>query len=95
MQSTVEGVSFQPRDVPVGPGSYRWGDGTLIPGLEEVLLGMAPGARVRALVPPELGYTSPSLAPPMPTFATRRQLENHRTEPLLFELALLRVNNQK
>jgi len=28
----------------------------------------------------------------MPTFATQRQLENHKSEPLLFEVQLLRVN---
>lgn len=91
----MEGVSFQPRDVPVGPVSYKLGGGALVPGLEEVLLGMAPGAKVRCLVPPELGYTAPGLQPAMPTFATRRQLENHRGEPLLFEVALLRVNSLK
>jgi FKBP-type peptidyl-prolyl cis-trans isomerase len=85
-------VSFQPRDVPVGPVSFRIGDGELIPGLEEVLVGMAPGGRRRALVPPELGYTSSALQPQPPTFATRRQLANHSRESLLFEVQLLRVN---
>ena len=92
---TVEGVSFQPKDVPVGPVAFRLGDGALIPGLEEVLVGMAPGARVRALVPPEAGYTSSALQPAPPTFATKRQLANHSREPLLFEVQLLRVNAQK
>lgn len=31
------------------------------------------------------------LQPQMPTFATKRQLANHSTEPLLFEIELLRV----
>lgn len=39
--STVEGVSFQPRDVPTTPLSVELGD--LIPGLQEVLTGMRPG----------------------------------------------------
>lgn len=47
---------------------------------------MAPGGRVRALVPPELGYTSSALQPQPPTFATKRQLANHAREPLLFEV---------
>lgn len=34
--STVEGVSFQPRDVPVGPVAFELGSGQLVPGLEEV-----------------------------------------------------------
>ncbi|KAI8469354.1 MAG: hypothetical protein J3K34DRAFT_385891 [Monoraphidium minutum] len=93
--ATLEGVSFQPRDVPVGPVAFRLGGGDLIPGLEEVLAGMAPGGRRRALVPPELGYTSSALQPQPPTFATKRQLANHSREPLLFEVQLLRVNSQK
>lgn len=88
-------MSFQPRDVPIGPVAFRLGDGTLIPGLEEVLVGMATGGRRRALVPPEQGYTSSALGPQPPTFATRRQLANHSREPLLFEVELLRVNAQK
>lgn len=50
------------------------------------------GSKFRALVPPELGYAAfPEALPQMPTYATQRQLENHRREPLLFEVALLRV----
>lgn len=33
---TIEGVSFQPKDTPVGPVAFKLGNGTLIPGLEEV-----------------------------------------------------------
>lgn len=61
----------------------------------QVLIGMSPGSRVRALIPPELGYTSSVLQPQPPTFATKRQLANHSREPLLFEVELLRVNAQK
>jgi FKBP-type peptidyl-prolyl cis-trans isomerase len=102
--ATVEGASFQPKDVPVGPVSFRLGaEGGLIPGLSEVLAGMSPGGRVRALVPPELGYVAAAvgagagqpLGPQPPTFATKRQLANHQTEPLLFEVELLRVNEAR
>lgn len=92
---TVEGVSFQPKDVPVGPVSEKIGDGNLIAGLEEVLVGMRPGAKRRALIPPEVGYVNQNLGPQPPTFATKRQLDVHRTEPLLFEIQLLRVNQSK
>ncbi len=47
-------------------------------GLEEVLNGMAPGSKRRALIPPELGYVSGAEQPQPPTFATKRQLDNHR-----------------
>ena len=48
-------MSFQPRDVPTGPVTVRLGAGQLIPGLEEVLAGMRPGSKRRALVPPSAG----------------------------------------
>jgi FKBP-type peptidyl-prolyl cis-trans isomerase len=67
----VEGVSFQPRDVPTGVveiamggacGGVGGADGAggapaVIRGLEEALVGLREGARFRVLVPPELGYT--------------------------------------
>jgi FKBP-type peptidyl-prolyl cis-trans isomerase len=89
----VEGVSFQPRDVPVGPVSFKLGAGELIPGLEEVLTGMQQGGKRRALIPPEVGYAGLASEPQPPTFATKRQLENHKSEPLLFELQLLKVRS--
>ena len=48
-------MSFQPRDVPTGPVTALLGAGQLIPGLEEVLAGMRPGSKRRALVPPSAG----------------------------------------
>lgn len=70
--------------------------GLLAQGLEEVLVGMAPGGKRRALVPPELGYVSGGASQPQPpTFATKRQLENHKAEPLLFEVQMLRINGKK
>lgn len=47
--------------------------------------------RRRVLVPPEAGYVSSVLLPQPPTYATKRQLANHSSEPLLFEVQLLRV----
>ncbi|PRW58033.1 peptidyl-prolyl cis-trans FKBP-type [Chlorella sorokiniana] len=93
---TVDGVSFQPKDVPVGPVRLQLGDGSTVAGLEEALLGSRAGTKLRVLVPPELGYqASPGAVPQMPTFATQRQLENHKSEPLLFEVQLLRVGGQR
>lgn len=57
-------------------------------------MGLKAGGKRRILVPPELGYATDALLeadPRMPTFATRRQLTNHRAEPLLFEVQLVRV----
>lgn len=95
--STIEGVSFQPRDTPVGPIAVKVGDESLIPGLGSVIKGMRKGGKRRALIPPAVGYAidgktcNESLQPQMPTFATKRQLSSHCLEPLLFEIELLRV----
>ena len=94
--STIEGVSFQPRDTPVGPVAVRLGDTSLISGLNETLLNMKKGSKRRVLIPPSTGYApegkyDETLQPQPPTFATKRQLSSHSTEPLLFEIELLRI----
>jgi len=98
--STVEGVSFQPRDTPVGPVAFQLraepGRGDLIPGLQEVLFKLKQGGKARALIPPSVGYGDCSADKPQPPgYATTRQLLNHCREPLLFEVALLRVTSGK
>lgn len=90
--STIEGVSFQPRDVPIGPIRLQLGSGSeVIEGLQDAIVGMRQGGKRRVLIPPELGYVSSVLQPQPPTFATKRQLANHSSESLLFEIELLRV----
>eukprot|EP00879_Flechtneria_rotunda_P002872 GHRR01003087.1.p1 GENE.GHRR01003087.1~~GHRR01003087.1.p1 ORF type:complete len:230 (+),score=78.33 GHRR01003087.1:1046-1735(+) len=89
--STIEGVSFQPKDVPIGPVKLQLGSDQVIQGLQDALIGMQQGSKRRILVPPQLGYLSTALQPQPPTFATKRQLANHSSEPLLFEIQLLRV----
>ena len=84
-------MSFQPRDVPIGPINLALGSGAVVPGLVDGLVGMRQGGKRRLLVPPELGYTSDGLQPEMPTFATKRQLGAHAAEALLFEVQVLRV----
>jgi FKBP-type peptidyl-prolyl cis-trans isomerase len=101
---TVEGVSFQPLDVPTEPFRFVVGeDERVIPGLSDVVLGMRKNGKRRALVPPRFGYNFSAgandenanapltLEPIPPTFATRRQLLNHRNEPLLFEIQVVKV----
>lgn len=39
------------------------GSGGVIPGLKEVLVGMQPGGKRRALIPPSEGYLSEGLEP--------------------------------
>jgi len=93
--STVEGVSFQPQDIPVGPVALALGGGQVAPGIKAALVGARPGYRIRALIPPELGWsTNPDLLPSPPTFATKRQLQVHAKEPLLLEILVLRVDGQ-
>ena len=67
-------------------------DDSVIPGLVEGIEGIRVGGKRRILVPAALGYTQgDTRLPKMPTFATQRQLLNHRTEPLLFEVQVRRV----
>jgi len=89
---TVEGVSFQPQDVPTGAISLQLDETSTVAGLVEAMEGMKEGGKRRILVPPQYGYvTGYTQEPKMPTFATQRQLQNHSSEPLLFELQLLRI----
>ena len=93
--STVEGVGFQPRDVPVGAAEFTVGRTPVIAGLANVLSTLKPGAQCRILVPPEQGYAAaPDLEPAMPTFATKRQIAQHKDEPLLFEVSVLRIRRR-
>ena len=97
----MEGVSFQPSDVPAEPFFFRVGDEGVIPGLSDVVLGMRKGGKRRALIAPRYGYTGDkeftgqpkelTLQPLPPTFATKRQLLNHCNEPLLFEVQLVKI----
>lgn len=90
--STLEGVSFQPQDVPTGPVRFKLDD-SMLPGLVDAIIGMKKGGRRRVLVPPEVGYLAGSgLQPTMPTYATNRQLENHKREPLVFELEVVSIS---
>jgi len=78
------------------PSEYVLGpDGRLIPGLDELLTGMRPGEKRRALVPPELGYVSKGMEPQPPEFGQKRQVEVHAREPLVFEVKLIKVRNKR
>mmetsp|Transcript_12804 Transcript_12804/g.27012 ORF Transcript_12804/g.27012 Transcript_12804/m.27012 type:complete len:199 (-) Transcript_12804:27-623(-) len=52
---TIQGVSFQPSDVPTEPFLFKVGSETVIPGLSDVVRGMRKGGKRRALIPPRLG----------------------------------------
>ena len=70
-------------------------NGTLIAGLDELLTGMRPGEKRRALVPPELGYVRKGAAPQPPEFGQKRQVETHASEPLVFEVKLIKTRPGK
>jgi hypothetical protein len=90
--ANVEGVSFQPSDVPTGPFLFKVGDPAVLPGVNDCVRGMRAGGKRRALVPPSAAYGAfPGGLPQPPTFATRRQVVNHANEPLLFEIAVRKV----
>eukprot|EP00270_Netrium_digitus_P022057 TRINITY_DN9738_c0_g1_i1.p1 TRINITY_DN9738_c0_g1~~TRINITY_DN9738_c0_g1_i1.p1 ORF type:complete len:264 (-),score=22.79 TRINITY_DN9738_c0_g1_i1:75-866(-) len=73
------------------PAQLPLGQGKIIAGLEEVLLGMRPGGKRRALIPPSVGYVNLSLEPMPSEFDRRRAIAAHAAEPLLFEVQLLRL----
>ncbi len=74
------------------PRCLLQGSGQDIQGLDEVLEGMAPAGKRRALIPPAVGYQSNTeLLPQPPGFGAKRQLINHAGEPLIFEVQLLKV----
>jgi FKBP-type peptidyl-prolyl cis-trans isomerase 2 len=87
----IEGVSFQPRDLPIGPVVFQLGQGKLIDGLDLALQGTMPGAKLRILVPPSAGYLNEQLEPKLPGFAAQRQVINHKQEPFLFEVQVRKV----
>ncbi len=67
------------------------GKGALIAGLDELLTGMRPGEKRRALIPPALGYVRDGLLPQPPDFGQRRQVAVHSKEPLVFEVRLVKI----
>ncbi|GMH40693.1 hypothetical protein BSKO_08597 [Bryopsis sp. KO-2023] len=89
--ATVEGVSFQPLDTPTGPVRFKLGDESLITGVTEILTGIRAGAKLRAEIPPQVGYVTADMEPSPPTYAAKRQILNHRKENLLFEIKVLKV----
>ena len=79
------------------PAEYVLGpDGNLIAGLDELLTGMKPGEKKRALIKPELGYQSnpKGLDPQPPEFGQRRQVEVHSGEPMIFEVKLVKTRRR-
>jgi hypothetical protein len=55
------------------------------------MLVLGSGEDCPPLPPTQVGYQLPGQEPQMPTFGTKRQLEVHRSEPLLFEVEVLKV----
>jgi len=55
------------------------------------VLGMREGGKRRVLVPPEVGWVDGNVRPRPATFGGGRRLENHREEPLIMEVDLVRV----
>ena len=77
------------------PAEYTLGpDGNLIAGLDELLTGMRPGEKRRALIPPAAGYVSKGLEPQPPEFGQKRQVEVHASEPLVFEVKLVKTRQR-
>ncbi|XP_042391050.1 peptidyl-prolyl cis-trans isomerase FKBP16-1, chloroplastic-like isoform X2 [Zingiber officinale] len=63
----------------------------IIEGLKDVIVGMKAGGKRRALIPPNVGYINENLKPIPDEFGPRRSLLSHASEPLVFEVQLLKV----
>lgn len=74
--------------------SERWAiaDG-FVDTIPEMVVGMKKGEVRKFLVKPEFGYASAPkiLKPQPPEFGQRRQIEAHCTEPLLFEVRVVKI----
>jgi hypothetical protein len=55
------------------------------------LLGIKEGGKRRVLVPPGLGWVDGEVNPKPPTFGAGRRLSNHREDPLLMEVDVVRI----
>eukprot|EP00242_Pyramimonas_sp_CCMP2087_P011738 CAMPEP_0198201642 /NCGR_PEP_ID=MMETSP1445-20131203/4590_1 /TAXON_ID=36898 /ORGANISM="Pyramimonas sp., Strain CCMP2087" /LENGTH=201 /DNA_ID=CAMNT_0043872151 /DNA_START=419 /DNA_END=1024 /DNA_ORIENTATION=- len=73
------------------PVTLAVGKGVIIKGVDELLLGASAGERLRALVPPEVGYVNGKLEPQPPSFGPRRELSSHSNQPLFFEIEVRKV----
>ena len=80
-----------PYEATLGPS------GRLIPGLDELLTGMRPGGKRKALIKPELAYRDgpTTLLPQPPEYGQRRQIQrvssSQQGEPLIFEVRLIKT----
>eukprot|EP00741_Cyanophora_paradoxa_P008441 tig00001331_g8168.t1 len=76
---------------------FVYGQGEVIPGLEEVLADMRVGQKRRAIIPPEKGYRDADgkfikdIGPVPPDWGNARSLAKHSRENLVFEVRLLDV----
>ena len=60
-------------------------------GVSPALYGMREGGKRRILVPPNAGWVNDDVKPRAPSFGASRRLANHREEPLLVEVDVLRI----
>ena len=65
--------------------------GGLILGLDDLLTGMRPGGKRRALIPASLGYTAAGAMPQPLEFGQQRQILTHNSEGLIFEVRLVKA----
>ena len=65
--------------------------------IPEMLVGMKKGEVRKFLVKPEFGYASApkTLKPQPPEYGQRRQIEAHCTEPLLFEVRVVKIRKSR
>lgn len=79
--------TFDDKSAP--PFVFRVGDPSVVPGVNEAIVGMRVGGFRRVVVPPNLAYQSPDMKPPVTEFFARRRLlsvlRTNRDATIVFE----------
>jgi hypothetical protein len=73
------------------PYVFALGSDGMPRGVSPALYGMREGGKRRILVPPNAGWVNDDVKPRAPSFGASRRLANHREEPLLVEVDVLRI----
>jgi len=79
------------------PERWKIGDGSFVETIPEILVGMRKGEVRKFLVKPEFGYlrNPKTLKPQPPEYGQRRQIESHASEPILFEVRVVKIRKQQ
>jgi hypothetical protein len=74
---------------------FMVGDPNVVPGINEMLIGMHPGGKRRAVLPPNIAYVNSDMQPSVKEFFARRRLlsvlNTNRDATIVVDIELLRL----